>query len=159
MVRSGATGAEAKLKVLIRHLVMSFPHTSILSRQIEDRYHLLVIVPYEGGPEKAIQVERAFLFEKDRSVEDFGVFLSHLNLPTLLHDRERYDLRSASRPHPEQARRCRAVSNRVAKSPWGGSPANGGWATGLPRGTVPHGSLHLSDPHLPAPADPVSHLC
>ncbi len=98
MVLSGATGAETKLKVLIRHLVMSFPHTSILSRQVEGRYHLLVIVPYEGSPEKAMQVERAYLFEQDRSVEDFEVFLSHLNLPTLFHDRERYDLCSASRP-------------------------------------------------------------
>ncbi len=33
MELSGETGAETKLKVLIRHLVVSFPHAAILSRQ------------------------------------------------------------------------------------------------------------------------------
>ena len=40
---------EAALKALIRHLVLSFPKAAILSRQVGDRYHVFVMVPYAGG--------------------------------------------------------------------------------------------------------------
>ena len=40
---------EVALKALIRHLVLSFPDTAILSRQVGDRYHVFVIVPYADG--------------------------------------------------------------------------------------------------------------
>ena len=66
------TNVEAKLKVLIRHLVTSFPETSILSREIAGRYHLFIIVPYSGGPEKAIQVDRAVLREPALSEDEFA---------------------------------------------------------------------------------------
>ena len=42
----GEVRGDAKLNVLIRHLVALFPQAAILSRQIGDTYHLFVIVPY-----------------------------------------------------------------------------------------------------------------
>ena len=61
----GQARGDAKLKALIRHLLRTFPQTSILSRQVGDTYHVFVIVPYGGGPEKAIQVESALLVDRD----------------------------------------------------------------------------------------------
>jgi hypothetical protein len=87
--------ADAKLKVLIRHLVLSFPHATILSRQVEDRYHVFVIAPYEGGPDKAVQVERAVLVERHTTVDEFRVLLESLHLPTLLQSCERFDIRQS----------------------------------------------------------------
>ena len=60
---------EPALKAVIRHLVLSFPNAAILSREVGDRYHVFVIVPYGGGPEKTLQVERAWLVESTRSIE------------------------------------------------------------------------------------------
>ena len=86
------TNVEAKLKVLIRHLVTSFPETSILSREIAGRYHLFIIVPYSGGPEKAIQVDRAVLREPALSEDEFALRLDRLYLPAILQGCVRYDL-------------------------------------------------------------------
>ena len=46
------TGMESALKALIRHLVLSFPESAILSRQVGDRYHVFIMVPYGTGPGK-----------------------------------------------------------------------------------------------------------
>jgi hypothetical protein len=92
MERSGDARVEAKLKVLIRHLVTSFPETSILSRPVGEQYHVFVIVPYEGGPEKSIQVERALLREPSLTVDEFVSRLDGLHLPTVLQECARYDL-------------------------------------------------------------------
>ena len=81
----------AKVKALIRHLVMSFPHAAILSRPVEDGYHLFLIVPY-GAPEKAIRVERTLLVERHPSVHDFVFLLDRLKLTSLLESHNRYDL-------------------------------------------------------------------
>lgn len=96
----------AKLKVLIRHLVTTFPHAAILSRPVLETYHLFIIVPYGGAPEKAIQVERALLVERNPSVHDFACLLDSLNLTTLLEGRAQYDLSHDSWTHPisERAR-------------------------------------------------------
>jgi hypothetical protein len=56
-------GIELALKTLIRQLILSFPESAILSRQVGYRYHVFVIVPYAGGPENTLQVERAWLVE------------------------------------------------------------------------------------------------
>ena len=92
---------EAKLKALIRHLVRTFPQTSILSRQVGDTYHVFVIVPYAGGPEKAIQVERALLVEREPSVDEFGALLDRLNLSTVLQGSDRYELSHTSWPQTQ----------------------------------------------------------
>jgi hypothetical protein len=47
---------DAKLQTLIHHLVKSFPQTSILSRQVGNSYHVCVIVPHDGAPEKTIKI-------------------------------------------------------------------------------------------------------
>ncbi|MEP7153866.1 MAG: hypothetical protein ABI856_19345, partial [Nitrospira sp.] len=79
---------------------------AILSRPVEETYHLFIIVPHGGAPEKAIQVERALLVERNPSVHDFACFLDSLNLTTHLEGRNRYDLTRASWTHPlsERAR-------------------------------------------------------
>jgi hypothetical protein len=82
----------AKLKALLRHLVVSFPHASILSRPVEDRYHLFLIVPYGEAPEKTIRVERALLVERHLSVHDFVLLLDRLNITSFLERHNRYDL-------------------------------------------------------------------
>ena len=94
---------DAKLKALIRHLVTTFPQTSILSRQVGETYHVFVIVPYEGGPEKTIQVDRALLTDRQTTVDEFCMLLESLHLPTLLQSSERYDLRHADQSQPEPA--------------------------------------------------------
>jgi hypothetical protein len=85
------------------------PQTSILSRQVGDTYHVFVIVPYGGGPEKAIQVESALLVEQDSSVEEFGSLRDSLNLSALIQGRERYDLCRASRPETHVVCACSGV--------------------------------------------------
>ena len=92
---------EAKLKALIRHLVRTFPQTSILSRQVGDTYHVFVIVPYAGGTEKAIQVERALLVEREPSVDELGALLERLNLSTVLQGSDRYELSHTSWPQTQ----------------------------------------------------------
>ena len=82
----------AKLKALIHHLVISFPHAAILSRSVEDRYHLFLIVPYGDAPEKALRVERTLLFERHPSVHAFVFLLDRLNLTSILERHNRYDL-------------------------------------------------------------------
>ena len=81
----------AKVKTLIRHLVMSFPHAAILSRPVEDRYHLFLIVPYGAVPEKSIRVERTLLVERHPSVHDFIFLLDRLKLTSFLESHDRYD--------------------------------------------------------------------
>jgi hypothetical protein len=95
------TGADAGLKVLIRYLVLSFPQATIFSRSVGERYHVCVIVPYDGSPEKAVQVERALCGESARSIREFERFLSQLNLPLLFQTRERYEVRLAHPPRFE----------------------------------------------------------
>ena len=90
---------DAKLKALIRHLVMSFPYAAILSRPVEDRYHLFLIVPYGNAREKAIRVERILLVEQHPSVHDFVCLLDRLNLTTFLEEHDRYDLTHARWRH------------------------------------------------------------
>ena len=97
----GEVRGDAKLNVLIRHLVALFPQAAILSRQIGDTYHLFVIVPYGGGPEKAIQIERALLIERDPSVDEFGALLERLNLSMVLQRYDRYELSHTSWPHTQ----------------------------------------------------------
>ena len=82
----------AKLKVLIRYLVTSFPDTSILFREIEGRYHLFVVMPYSGGPEKVIQVDQAVLREPAITEDEFASRVDRLHLPTILQGCARYDL-------------------------------------------------------------------
>lgn len=96
MEHSSETSVDEKLRSLIWYLVTAFPQAAILSRQVEERYHVFIIVPYGGGPEKAIQVERALLLDQDLSVDELGLLLDTLNLPTLLQGCERYDLNEAS---------------------------------------------------------------
>ena len=86
---------DAKLQTLIHHLVNSFPLTSILSRQVGNVYHVFVIVPHNGAPDKTIQVERALLVEPSPSLDEFTVFLTRLDLPRVLEGCARYDLRYA----------------------------------------------------------------
>ena len=86
---------DAKLQTLIHHLVRSFPQTSILSRQVGNSYHMCVIVPHNGAPEKTIQVERALLVEPSPSLAEFAVFLTRLDLSRVLEGCARYDLRQA----------------------------------------------------------------
>ena len=46
------TEVYARLTVLIRHLLLSFPQSAILSRSVGDRYHMFVICPIAGVSEK-----------------------------------------------------------------------------------------------------------
>jgi hypothetical protein len=134
------SGTEAALKRLIRHLVLSFPETSVLSRQVGDRYHVFVIVPYDGT-EKTIQVERAWLVESARSIQASEGFLEQLNLPVVFETHERYELRAASSPQAMGASR---------------SPANEGWSAEADSGTVCHGPIPLSGPSSPTHPGAVS---
>ena len=84
--------AEEKLTVLIRYLVHSFPLASILSRQVGDRYHVFVIVPFDGSPEKTLQVETTVLRNRSLRLEGFAALLSTLNLRRLFDQNDRYDL-------------------------------------------------------------------
>jgi hypothetical protein len=83
---------EANLKVLTRYLVATFPDMSILSRDIEGRYHLFVLVPFTGGAEKAIQVDRPVLEDPALTEEEIVFRLDSLHLPTVLHGCVRVDL-------------------------------------------------------------------
>jgi len=87
-------GAEDKVTVLIRYLVHSFPLASILSRQVEARYHLFVIVPFDGTPEKTLQVEIAMFRDQRLAVEGFAARLSALNLHRIFDRIDRYELPS-----------------------------------------------------------------
>jgi hypothetical protein len=129
---TGEARADATLKVLIRHLVLSFPQAAILSRSAGGRYYVCVIVPYDGGVEKAIQIERAWLAER-ATLEEFQQVLEHLNLPAILQTCERYELRLAR----------------------GSAPANEGWPMSESDGRVAHGPVHLSDSFLPTAAHPL----
>ena len=151
-------GGDAKLKVLIWHLVTTFPQAAILSRQVEDTYHLFIIVFYGGAPEKAIQVERALLVDRDSSLDEFSSFLASLNLPTLLQGCDRYDLRHASRSQIQQACTRPGVSGSKAGHECLSGPANGGWPSIRNGGTVSHGHRYLSGPYLPSPVGAVSPL-
>ena len=126
------TGADARLKVLIRYLVLSFMQAGILSRQVGDRYYVCVIVPYDGGPEKTVQIERAWLAESARSIKELERVLSPLNLPLLFQTCERYDVRAA---HP--------------------STANEGWPAASNGGTVLYGPFPLSGSSSPTRAGPL----
>lgn len=93
------TFVDAKLKTLVRHLVTSFPHAAILSRPVEEPYHLFLIVPYSGTPEKAIRIERTLLVERNPSVHDFSCLLDSLNLTTFLEGNDWYELTYARWTH------------------------------------------------------------
>lgn len=83
---------DAKLRVLTRYIVASFPEASILSREIGGRYHLFVLVPFAGGPDKVIQVDRAVLADPTLPEKEFVTRIDQLHLPTLLRRCGRYDL-------------------------------------------------------------------
>ncbi len=85
--------AEAKVRALIAHLVRLFPRATVFSRQVEDRYHVFVIVPYDGSPEKAIQADQAVFRDPLLGVEGFAARLSGLSLSTVLETSDRYELR------------------------------------------------------------------
>jgi hypothetical protein len=85
-------GAEDKLTVLIRYLVHSFPLASILSRRVEDRYHVFVIVPFDGSREKTLQVETTVFHDQQLPIGRFASLLSMLNLRTVYERGDRYDL-------------------------------------------------------------------
>lgn len=84
--------AEEKFTVLIRYLVHSFPLASILSRQVGDRYHVFIIVPFDGSPEKTLQVETSIFRRQSLRVEGFAALLSALNLRRVFDRTDRYDL-------------------------------------------------------------------
>lgn len=84
--------AEEKLTVLIRYLVHSFPLASILSRQVGSRYHVFVIVPFDGSGEKTLQVEATVFLDRTLRVERFAALLSTLNLRRVFDRGDRYDL-------------------------------------------------------------------
>ena len=107
---------EVALKALIRHLVLSFPDTAILSRQVGDRYHVFVIVPYAGGPEKTIQAERAWLDQCARSIETCERLLDGLDLPRLFLTRDRVELRYAA------SRQLTRVTLNSANEGWTAEP-------------------------------------
>lgn len=86
------TNVAGKLKLLAQHLVASFPQASILFREMGVRYHLFVIVPYTGGPEKTIQVDRAVLANSVLTTDEFASRVDRLHLPTVLQGCARYDL-------------------------------------------------------------------
>lgn len=84
--------AEEKLTVLIRYLVHSFPLASILSRQVGERHHVFVIVPFDGSQEKTLQVETTVFHNRNQRVEGFAALLSTLNLHRVFDRGDRYDL-------------------------------------------------------------------
>jgi hypothetical protein len=94
---------DAKLKALIGHLVRVFPNAAVLSRQVADRYHVFIIMPYDGSTEKAIQVDRALFLDRDVAVEEFASLLCSVDLPSVLQRCDRYYLSHASWPQ-EMAR-------------------------------------------------------
>ena len=153
MPRGEEWRAEAKLKILIRHLVVSFPQASILSRQVGDRYHVFVMVPYDGGPEKLIQVERSMLADRQTTMQEFRVLLENLHLPTLLQSCERYDIRL-----PGQAGTRLVSSDAHAELPNLTAPTNGEWPAAQVGGTVGHGHVQFSDPYVSTPATTLSAL-
>jgi len=132
------TRVDAKLNVLIRHLVLSFPQAAILSRAVGERYYVCVIVPHDGSSEKALQVERGLLHESGGSIEEFERYLFQLNLPLIFQTRERYELTSAHAPRPGEG---------------GPNPSNEGWSGELLSATEYHGPFPLSDPSSSTPAD------
>ena len=132
------TRVDEKLNVLIRHLVLSFPRAAILSRTVGERYYVCVIVPHDGSPEKALQVERGLLHESAGSIKEFERYLFQLNLPLIFQTQERYELRSAHAPGPEEG---------------GPNLSNQGWSAELLRATAYHGPFPLSDPSSSTPAD------
>ena len=144
MHSSEATRTETKLKVLIRHLVLTFPHAGILSRQVGHTYHVFVIAPYAGGADKTLQVDRALLAESAGSIKDFEGVLAQLNLPLRFQRCERYEWRSMSTRRSHQTDEC---------------PANGGWPSVPIGGTVGHGPHPLSRPLLPTSPDALFPLC
>ena len=122
-------GIELALRTLIRHVVLNFPHAAILSRQVGDRYHVFVIVPYRGGPENTLQVERAWLVESARSIEGSEGLLAALDLPWRFQTHEQVELR-----YPSTLQVMRVSRN----------PTNEGWSAEPLSGTVRHGPLPLS---------------
>ncbi|MCW5797896.1 MAG: hypothetical protein LZF60_230004 [Nitrospira sp.] len=92
--------AEEKLTVLIRYLVHSFPLASILSRQVGERYHVFVIVPFDGSQEKTLQVETAVFHDRNQRVEGFAALLATRHLCRVFERVDRYDLDWVGR-HPE----------------------------------------------------------
>ena len=141
MAHAPDPGTEVALKALIRHLVLSFPDAAILSREVGDRYHVFIIIPYVGGPERTLQVERAWLGESAGSIKACERVLEALDLPRLFQTRERYELRYVGFPQCERAAR---------------NPANEGWSAEPDRGTVCHGPIPLSGPSSPTPPGAVS---
>ena len=117
---------EATLKVLIQHLVLCFPHATIFFRQVRYAYHVFVIAPYGGGPEKAVQVERAWLADQQTTMDEFRQVLENLNLPAILQTCDRYDLRSST----------------------GSTPANDEWPSASIGDTLWYGPLNLSGSSL-----------
>jgi len=113
MAHAPDPGTEVALKALTRHLVLSFPDAAILSREVGDRYHVFIIIPYVGGPERTLQVERAWLGESAGSIKACEQVLEALDLPRLFQTRERYELRYVGFPQCERAAR---------------NPANEGWS-------------------------------
>ncbi len=84
--------AEEKLTLLIRYLVHSFPRASILSRHVGARYHVFVIVPFDGSQEKTLQVETTVFHNRKQRVEGFAALLSTLNLRRVFDRSDRYHL-------------------------------------------------------------------
>lgn len=84
--------AEAKLKALLRQVVLSFPQASILSWQVSEGDHLLVIVPHNGSPEKTIHVQQSVLHDHRLDTREFASLLTRLDLYTLLQHHPSYDL-------------------------------------------------------------------
>lgn len=150
---------DVTLKVLIRHLVLSFPQAAILSRSVGERYHVCVIMPYDGSPEKAVQIERAMCGEPARSIKEFERVLAQLNLPTLFQTRERYELRLAGRPRREHASGDPAVNDCGIRQSPSTSPAKEGWLPAPIGGTLFHGPLPLSSPSVPTSPDPLFAVC
>ncbi len=130
MQRLEKATVDAKLQMLIRHLVLSFLQATIFSREVEEQYAVVVIAPYDGGPDKVIQVERAWLAKQPDTMEAFRRVLENLNLPTVLQRYGRYDLGSAD---------------------WS-DPANARWLAAQGSDVVSLGRLHLSGPSLPSSA-------
>lgn len=92
-----AQGAEEKLTLLIWYLVRSFPLASILSRQVGDRYHVFIIVPFDGSQEKTVQVETNIFQDQELPVERFAELLSTVNLRRMFDRGNRYDFEWRSR--------------------------------------------------------------
>lgn len=109
MAHTTEAWADAKLKALIGHLVRIFPNAAVLSRQVADRYHVFVIMPYDGSTEKAIQVDRVLFLDRDAAVEEFVSLLCSVDLPSVLQMCDRYHLTHASWPQ-EMARTSHVAS-------------------------------------------------